>query len=142
MGGVAGARYEYFDHDVGIGHTDAYRLEAVGRDGSVQHFDLQPVAFGGIRMARLMLQPPRPNPFTPPATIHFELPRSGRVALIIHDVSGRRVRSIIDQNLAAGAHTITWNDRDDRGREVGSGVYFVRLDARSETASARVLLMR
>ena len=42
------------------------------------------------------------------------------------DVAGRRIRSISNETLAAGRHTVTWDGADDFGTKVGSGVYFLR----------------
>jgi hypothetical protein len=78
-----------------------------------------PVDFG--------LQQNRPNPFRGRTEIHFQLPRSSRVRLVIHNVLGQQVRTLVDEELPAGFHSIPWQGRDDRGSRVASGVYFYSL---------------
>ena len=70
-----------------------------------------------------------PNPFNPSTTIQFSLPARATVTLTIFDVSGRQVRSILNEDREAGSHTVVWDARDNRGQEVSSGVYFYRLEA-------------
>jgi hypothetical protein len=68
-----------------------------------------------------------PNPFTPPTTIEYFLPSSGRVTLEVFDVSGALVRRLRDGNDAGGPHAVTWDAKNDAGGRVRSGVYFYRL---------------
>jgi hypothetical protein len=68
-----------------------------------------------------------PNPFNPATEIHFALPAESRAELRIHDLGGRRVRSIDAGLLSAGPHSLRWDGRDQRGRSVTSGVYVARL---------------
>jgi hypothetical protein len=73
----------------------------------------------------------RPNPFDPasgPTAIHFALPGATRARLQMFDVSGRRVRVLLDQVLTAGEHAAAWDGRNDRGETVAAGVYFYRLE--------------
>jgi hypothetical protein len=140
--GVGGARYEHVDTGVAFGHTYAYRLEAVGRGGDRQHFDLPPVALGSAPPPCFALHSPRPNPFNPSSRVGFEVPSFGPVSLIVYDAGGRRVRALIDGALASGVHSVAWDARDDRGRAVGSGVYFLRLQAAARSASIRLVLVK
>ena len=82
-----------------------------------------------------------PNPFNPRTRIDFSLPVAGAVSLDVLDARGRRVRTLVDGDLAAGTHEITWDGRDATGSGVGSGVYFVRLRADGVTRSARITLV-
>ncbi len=68
-----------------------------------------------------------PNPFNPATDIKFSLPRDAGVQLNLYDVSGRLVRSLVSENLAAGNHEARWNGKDDSGHGVASGTYFARL---------------
>jgi len=68
-----------------------------------------------------------PNPFNPATDLKFSLPRDAAVSLKLYDVSGRLVRSLLNENLPAGHHEVRWNGRDDSGRSVASGTYFVRM---------------
>jgi parallel beta-helix repeat protein len=82
---------------------------------------------GGLREA--YGSPNYPNPFNPKTTIEYVVPDAGgAVRLAVYDLSGRLVRSLVDGEQPAGKHVAVWDGRDDRGRELGSGVYFYRLE--------------
>jgi flagellar hook assembly protein FlgD len=49
---------------------------------------------------------------------------------------------LVDGALVSGSHALTWDGRDDRGRSVASGVYFIRLDAGPRTAIQKAILTR
>lgn len=83
-----------------------------------------------------------PNPFNPSTTVAFDLPRAGVVTIEVFDLAGRRVRSLLDESLEAGLHSVTWNGRDDRGVGVGSGVYLVKLVTPAGTVSRQVLMLK
>jgi len=68
-----------------------------------------------------------PNPFNPNTNIIFDLPSEGRVSLVVFDVEGRLVRTLVDGTLPEGRRTVPWNGLDDGGRSVSPGVYFSRL---------------
>jgi hypothetical protein len=77
-----------------------------------------PEAFG-VRIA--------PNPFNPRTEIALALPVAGRARVDIYDVRGRLVRRLVDESLAAGTYSRTWEGLDDGGQRVSSGVYLVKV---------------
>jgi hypothetical protein len=83
-----------------------------------------------------------PNPFNPMTTIEFNLPSSERAVVTVFDMMGRKVATLLDQDMAAGGYRISWNSRDSYGQDVSSGVYFYRLEAGSYTATFKMILMR
>jgi len=69
-----------------------------------------------------------PNPFNPVTTISFRLAVPGAVRLSVYDVSGRLVRTLVDEGeMAAGDHQIVWNGLEQTGRAAAAGVYFYNL---------------
>jgi flagellar hook assembly protein FlgD len=81
-----------------------------------------------------------PNPFNPVTTIAFEVPAlddGAAVRLTVHTVGGSLVRTLVDEPLAAGRHTVVWDGLDDRGVRSASGVYFCRLEVGERTAGVR-----
>jgi flagellar hook assembly protein FlgD len=64
------------------------------------------------------------------------------VTIDIHDARGARVRRLFSGNLAEGSRTLAWDDCDDRGRRVASGVYFVRALVGTSTLTGRVVVVR
>ena len=62
--------------------------------------------------------------------------------LVVYDVAGQRVRTLVDRDLPAGHHRAGWDGRDDRGTLMGSGVYLFRLRAGSFDRVGRMLLLK
>jgi hypothetical protein len=83
-----------------------------------------------------------PNPFNPTTVFHFSLPATATVALELFDLSGRRVRSLVDGELPAGPHAIAWDGRDASRRQVASGTYLARLTVAGAATVKSVTLVR
>ncbi len=83
-----------------------------------------------------------PNPFNASTTIICTLARGGRVDLAVHDVTGRRIRTLVSSRLAAGPHHVRWDGLDDRGAPAASGVYLVRLRTAAESRTFKLTLLR
>ena len=83
-----------------------------------------------------------PNPFNPSTTITFSLPAPGKASLTVYDITGRKVRTLFSERMAAGSHSVLWDGRDDSGRAVSSGVYLSRLTTEKNTAVGRMLLLK
>ncbi len=88
------------------------------------------------------LQQNHPNPFNPSTEVAFSLDRGGPATLRIFDARGRLVHTLVDGDLPAGRHTVTWSGDDSRGRPVASGVYFYRLEAGDQRAERRMILVK
>ncbi len=72
-----------------------------------------------------------PNPFNPTTNIKFNLKNDSKVSLVIYNIRGQKVRTLVNDNLQAGSHSIVWDGRDESGKSVSSGVYFNGFDASS-----------
>lgn len=92
--------------------------------------------------AAAWLAPAAPNPFNPRTTLRFGLAAAGPARLEILDARGRRVRTLLDGQQAAGDHVAVWDGRDDGGRAAPSGVYFCRLVAGASAQGQRLHLVR
>ena len=68
-----------------------------------------------------------PNPFNPQTQIEFSLAEASQVSLVIYNLLGQRVLTLLDETLPAGKHVTFWNDEDESGQKVASGIYFYRL---------------
>ncbi len=100
----------------------------------------EPVA--GNQPESFILDQNFPNPFNPTTTIAFHLPHVSRITLHVFDVTGRRVRTLVNGKLPAGAHRVVWDGTDDGGRAVAGGVYFYRLQAGDFVATRKMLLIK
>lgn len=76
------------------------------------------------------------------AQILFSLPDAGQAKLVVHDVRGRFVATLADGRFPAGAHVVNWDAMDRDGQQVPAGVYFATLEAGSETASGKLIVVR
>ncbi|MFO7654139.1 MAG: FG-GAP-like repeat-containing protein [Candidatus Krumholzibacteriia bacterium] len=83
-----------------------------------------------------------PNPFNPATAIRFDLAAAGAVRLEVFAVDGRRVATLVDANLDAGAHSVRWDGRDGSGRMAASGNYVCRLSAAGATFTSRLMLVK
>ncbi len=92
----------------------AYRMPWNG------NFDIEPTIQLGV---------PAPNPSSSAASIDLQLPVDGAVMMSIHDVTGRKVRTLLSGYQAAGIHTVSWDGRDEWGVQLPGGVYHVRATA-------------
>jgi uncharacterized repeat protein (TIGR01451 family) len=84
----------------------------------------------------------RPNPFHDRTALHFELPRSGPTSLTVWDVAGRLVRTVQRGHAEPGPYAPVWDGRDELGRTVAAGVYFVRLESGDFEATRRVVRLQ
>jgi hypothetical protein len=91
---------------------------------------------------RVVVHPAYPNPFNPSTTIAFELPQDARVSLRIVDVAGRLVRELVQGDLPAGTHRVTWNGTDQEGRPQASGVYLCQLVTPRQVATRSLTLVQ
>jgi len=83
-----------------------------------------------------------PNPFNPSTTIRYTVPSKGRVEVGVFDLRGAHIATLVGDEREAGAHTETWNGRDQAGRAVSSGVYFARVVHPSGTKSYKLVLLK
>jgi C1A family cysteine protease len=93
-------------------------------------------------VAAVRLDPVRPNPFNPRAGISFALPEAGPVNLSVYDVRGRLVAVRAQGEHQAGPHALTWHGKDEAGNDVGSGVYFLKLEAGGTVATRKMVMVR
>ena len=90
----------------------------------------------------LSLSQNAPNPFNPVTTIEFALPEAGVTNLVIYDVTGRQVRTLVSGTVEAGMHSVAWDGRDAVGRPAASGVYMYRLTTSEGNLVKRMTLIR
>jgi predicted RNA-binding protein with TRAM domain len=84
----------------------------------------------------------RPNPLNPKTDLSFRTSSAGRVRVDLFDSSGRLIRSLVAQTLAAGPHSVPWDGTNDRGTKVASGSYFFRIQAPDGQQVQRVTVLK
>lgn len=88
------------------------------------------------------LHVPHPHPANPGTRVRFDLERAARVQLDVTRADGRRVRGLARGHFGPGGHEIIWDGRDDHGRAVASGVYFLRLQEGARAHVQRLVVVR
>lgn len=88
------------------------------------------------------LAPPAPTPFTNRVTFTYALPKEMPMKLVLYDVVGREVKTLVNGVVAPGTRTIDWDGRDDTGSKVASGVYFCRIEAEHVSRVQKVVYTR
>lgn len=125
--------------------TDTYALDEIARIDFIP--DTTTVGVDGPGDRPISLDPRHlmqnaPNPFSPETRIAFDLPAAGRAELRIYDVSGRLIRTLVDEKRPAGPHSVRWDGRDETGRALSSGVYFYSLTAPGVDENRRMILVK
>jgi hypothetical protein len=96
----------------------------------------------GLRPDTWRLLPPSPNPFNPETYICFEMPEPAPVRLDVFDTRGRLIRTLVREFKQKGSFQVTWDGFDDRGNQMTSGVYLVRLNTKNHTFTKKMVLVR
>ncbi|MFC1552090.1 T9SS type A sorting domain-containing protein [Candidatus Latescibacterota bacterium] len=96
----------------------------------------------GDTPAEILLTANYPNPFNLSTTIRFALSRTGHTELVIFNVMGQKVRSLLSEEVTSGEHAIVWDGCDDRGIPVTTGVFFSRLTTGNSSVSGRMMLVK
>jgi hypothetical protein len=131
-------------HSVGI--TNVYLQEFAARyieAGGTGSILVGVDETGGTAPAVVTALEAFPNPFNPYVNLRYALPHQSTVTLRIYDVSGRVVRTILeDYTELAGFHSVPWDGKNSTGKAVASGVYVVELQAGEEVKTEKVILLK
>jgi hypothetical protein len=115
-------------------------VEAAIDDIAINVYMPNPASVSDALPTRTGLTMARPNPFQPSTTIQYALAKPVHVSMMIYDVAGRVVRTLVNGNLPAGYHSVIWDGRDERGSSVPSGIYFCRFHAADSKGEVRKLI--
>lgn len=83
-----------------------------------------------------------PNPFNPGTTINYSIPEEGFVTIKIFDILGREIQTLVNDNIFAGSHLISWNGKDSNGYDAASGVYLYSIRFNNIVLNKKMLLIR
>lgn len=141
-----GETWQAFNHFAGpriidIDFVDADHVWICGWYGTLLYFDGTTIDTPEPTVepapSSYLLRQNFPNPFNPTTTISFTLPQTGLTSLVIYDLLGRTVQTLIDRPLAAGSYYIPWN-----AETLPSGVYFYRLTSGNFSAVKKTILLK
>ena len=138
----SGNHYSFKDESIVAGKGYEYRLADVSFDGAVEYHESVRIQAPESE-AITGLQEAYPNPFNSSTTIAYRLAEEAPVSLQIVDLMGRTVRVFSrNQPQSAGSYTLNWNGKNNTGRDMSSGVYFVILKINDKVSSQKIILAR
>ena len=127
--------YSFIDKTAENSGKYFYRLKQVDVDGQFEYSPEIEVTIGAP--AKFELSQNYPNPFNPTTNIRFTLPEAGNVKLAVYNLLGQKVVDLINQNMEAGFHNITFN-----GSKLTSAIYIYRLEAGNNEMIRKMLLVK
>jgi hypothetical protein len=84
-----------------------------------------------------------PNPFNPTTKIDFAIPKTAAISIIIYDISGREIKTLIkNETMMTGKYTVDWNATGNSGSVVSSGVYFYRIISGGQAITKKMMLIK
>ncbi len=141
--------YVYTDSELQESGTYYYWLEVREMDGTMTFHGPRMVVYNaggnpGTPNIPLIteLKTIYPNPFNPSATIQYALAKEATVKLTIYNARGQIVRSFAEGDKASGTYNVIWNGMDNFGRECGTGIYYIRMQAGAESFIQKAVLMK
>ncbi len=132
------------------GATETFRLNSESARWFVVEVEDPPTDVDEVESdglpASLALQQNYPNPFNSSTVIRYSLLDEGFVSLVVYDLVGRRVATVVSGHQSAGLHTVGWDGVNQQGQPVASGVYLYELatttsDGARQTSEARKLVL-
>jgi hypothetical protein len=128
----------YRDTEVEPGRTYWYQIGAIDHDG--EFYSMRRSVSTPHRTVEL--QQNYPNPFNPATRIDYYVPRNVYVTMSVYDVAGRHIRTLVDNPVQTGHHSVVWNGVDARGESVSSGVYFYRMIAGDKAITRKLVVVK
>jgi hypothetical protein len=120
-------------------NTNATNLRMLEWTGST----FVPFDLGVVTPDQYVLDANYPNPFNPSTTIRFSLPVENKISLVVYDMLGREVKTLItNQQTAKGAYQAEWDGTNNAGTSVASGSYVYTLKFGNFSKSQKMMLVR
>jgi len=127
--------YSFTDNNI-LSGTYFYRLKQIDYNGNYKYFYLDEEVLIGVP-GKFNLSQNYPNPFNPVTKINFEIPKDVYVTLKVYDISGREVKSLVNDIRTAGYHTVEFN-----ASNLSSGIYFYTLKAGEFSKTLKMTLIK
>jgi hypothetical protein len=106
-------------------------------------YEFTTICFGNpVTPAKFTLSGNYPNPFNPTTTISYSIPQDGNVKLVIFNIKGQKVKTLVEGSQPSGTYNVTWNGKDENDRSVSSGLYLYKLRSSEKTAVKKMLLLK
>ena len=137
----------YFDFEYEMDQMYFYRLAVADYTGNIGDYsetvEIAVLAIDGNLIPEVFaLHQNYPNPFNPTTTLRYDLPEDANVNIMIYDLMGREVRSLINTDQTVGFKSVTWDATNDFGQPVSAGMYLYRISAGSFHSVKKMVLLK
>jgi hypothetical protein len=123
--------------------TEQNLPEVLSGQGGVFFVILPAMNIGSNEIPKeFMLYSAFPNPFNPSTTIRFDLPEDSFVSINIYDMMGRKVKTLINDNISVGRRSISWDGTNDLNQSVSAGTYFYSINAGRFSDTKKIILLK
>jgi hypothetical protein len=92
--------------------------------------------------ASFSLRPNYPNPFNSQTVIEYTLPKESQVKIVVYNIIGQKVKTLLDQKQTAGYKRVIWDGKDEKGRIVSSGIYFYQMETEKFAQTKKMLFLK
>ncbi|NWF90547.1 MAG: T9SS type A sorting domain-containing protein [Ignavibacteriaceae bacterium] len=128
--------YSFTDKNVTSQTAYSYRLKQIDFDGSFAYSKTVQVTSNSI-VNTFELKQNYPNPFNPATQISFSIAKDGFVKLVVYNLLGQEVKTLINRNMEAGSHSVSFNASD-----LQSGIYIYKLTSAGSTLTKKMMLVK
>ncbi len=132
--------YTYLDKTAQAGKTYFYKLEDISLNGKKRFH--QTISVTTPTPYKFSLSQNYPNPFNMQTSIKYEIPTATHVKIIVCNVLGRKLKTLVDENKEAGFYTVYWDGIDDEGENVVSGIYFYTMATIGDKITRKMIIVR
>ncbi|MDR3627604.1 MAG: T9SS type A sorting domain-containing protein [Ignavibacteriaceae bacterium] len=128
-------RLHIYSQFVGTVYFDDLTIENLGPNDAVNNQNK-------ILPAQFAVFQNYPNPFNPTTTISYSLPKAISVKVIVYDVLGREVKTLVNTDQKAGIQQVIWNGDNNMGRKVSSGIYMYKVSAGEQVQVKKMIMLK
>ncbi len=146
---ASGSEYSFTDVDVDFDNTYYYWLESVSLDNNVKLYGPVSITISRDKGDNVpdaeytdMISAVYPNPFNPETNIDFSIKTTGNVTLEVYNLKGQRVKTLVDDSVEAGDHSVIWHGDTDSGNSAATGVYFIKLRTNEYQQTKKVMMIK
>lgn len=133
--------YQFTDENVEAGNTYFYKLANVDFSGNMKFHGTISVTVAAVP-SNYSLEQNYPNPFNPETAINFSLKKAGKVSLKIYNLQGQLIRSLVEEERAAGRYSVIWDGATEQGMKAASGIYVCILTANNFEQVRKLTLLK
>ncbi|MBN2088440.1 T9SS type A sorting domain-containing protein [candidate division KSB1 bacterium] len=127
----------------GAGNTEGWKRPSTW--GYLEIYDLEKV---GVEKPVVMvplkteISANYPNPFNPTTSLRYDIAKDTQVSLVIYNMLGQKIKTLVDAPKAAGSYQINWDGTNDAGQKVTTGIYFYTFKADGFQKTNKMLLVK